>query len=67
MAPKPTHKRIDWLGTRRAAETVACRECGSPPGHTCFNPHARSRPKLADRPAHLPRIEDTLNVVQSGR
>lgn len=60
MAPKPTVKRFDWLATRTAAETVPCRQCGAQPGQTCFNPATRTRKKLADKPAHLPRIEDTI-------
>lgn len=55
--PKPTVKQFNWLATRQAAQTVECRECGAPVGITCHGP---TGVKLADRAAHLPRIEDTL-------
>lgn len=53
---------LDWLIDREHAQTVPCRDCGQPAGHTCIN--LRTGQPLDRLPAHSTRIHDADLEVQ---
>lgn len=58
--PRTQHEVSDlhWRMERDLAESVSCRECGQPAGHTCIN--VRTGKPKARFPACGKRIHDAL-------